>query len=1087
MKFEKIQLDILSSRERNQLVSAGAGSGKTTVMIEKIKDLIVKDNVPISSLLVVTFTVLAANEMKTRLIDKLNKEFETNDDKARILSLIEEIKTASIDTIDGFSSKTIRKYFYELEISPNVEIISDASRDYYMTRAMNKTINNLQINQEKTNIILDLFGGSRRNFDNFKELIINIYHNIINIYDYERFLLKAEQEYINPTQSEKIVLNYIIRRTNSLKQIIRDNFSSCGEMTTKLQTMLDGLEEINSNISLKSNLIILKNINMSTFSSKECNINPNLIDINEGIKDFKSLKLEFEKYGIDENFDIKNIKIVDYFAIFIEVLKNFIENYKDVKEKNHLIDFNDLNRLMLKLLNNDRIREELQNKYRYLFIDEYQDVNPLQDALMSKLIGEETNLFTVGDVKQSIYGFRGASPEWFLNKYDEYKKDKSLGVAFDMNINFRSNPKILSFVNEIFSLIMTKENSGIDYKADAMIDPKRTDILDDKVKVMLVKSVNEESSASGVYSVKEASEEEQSVNSNAEAILVLKTITELIGTKFYDANTMQERILEYKDIAILSRSEKDEDAQDLISLLKESGIPVNTNNKLEVLKSEAVRLILSILKCVSGVADDVDYFASFMALSGLQIDDIVRFRETKQSFREDLLLNKDNENIGLSYQKIEDIRRASFTRTNKELIRYILDDIKVKYYILSRTNGDKQINLIEEFLNKISSIENRLNLNEFIEVIESNISKGTDYNECDNENSITIETIHKSKGLEYPVVILYSASKMFSYLRENDGVNFNVDVGLGVNYYDQTNRIKSYSLTKYAIKLANAEKGRKEEMRLLYVALTRAKNKLFITGKYSSNMFEKGIKKTSYMNTILSCYEGRLVEGDNQFNFCDITFIDDVSLVNNDQSATDLAIECTDFDYKYPNEEKFNVSFKNTVTGLNSTHSQISGFKVKQWLAPETQYEATEDKASIGVHYHKALEKLDLLSNYVQSTHFEDVDYEKIKLAHKVLTKLTIGAKDIKKEADFMMYVPYNELTKSNIHDRVLVQGVVDLLIEYEDKFIIVDYKFSHLPAQILKQRYNEQLNLYKLAVEKAYNKKVEHMYIYSINSGELV
>ena len=410
----------------------------------------------------------------------------------------------------------------------------------------------------------------------------------------------------------------------------------------------------------------------------------------------------------------------------------------------------------------------------------------------------------------------------------------------------------------------------------------------------------------------------------------------------------------------------------------------------------------------------------------------------------------------------------------------------VKNYLLATLFGNKELKLIEQFIASLT-VENSLSLAEFVAVIETNISRGNDYLDMDKEDSVTFETIHKSKGLEYPVVILYNASKTFSYLREHDDITFNANIGLGINDYDTINRTKSLSLPKYAIKIANASKGYKEELRLLYVALTRAKNKLIITGQYSPKQLEEKLKKTSYLNMILSCYQSAIVAGKTDFDLCEFIFFDDVK--NNTVSSTEVVPEI-DFknpDFVYSNDS-FAIPIKNTVTGINSKQSEAQKFSTKAYLTPQVQYQVNEDKAIVGTHYHKALELLDLTQEYQQNTNFDDVDYQKIKMAHSKLSVLAKGAKSIHKETDFMMYLPYNDLVaESRVNEKVLVQGVLDMLIEFEDHFDIVDYKFSNLKADVLKQKYAEQLRLYKLAVENAYGKKVEHMYIYSINTGELI
>ena len=513
-------------------------------------------------------------------------------------------------------------------------------------------------------------------------------------------------------------------------------------------------------------------------------------------------------------------------------------------------------------------------------------------------------------------------------------------------------------------------------------------------------------------------------------------------------------------------------------------MPVNRNNKLEIDRSETIRLVLSILKCVNNTADDVDYLATFLSLTEMTIDDVVSIRDKNISFYENLINNQENEKIKQGFACLEDIRNASFAKSNKELISYILDKHKLRYFLLRKPNGEKELNLLEEFLSKLSVLEDSLGLCEFVEVVESNVDSSTDFVTVDKEDSVTIQTIHKSKGLEYPVVILFNSSKLFAYLRDNDAINFNSNIGFGVDYFDTINRVKMDSLTKFAIRLENNKKGYKEELRLLYVALTRAKNKLIITGTYNGKDLAD-INKTSYTNMLLSCFADQINDDKLERENFELEFVQDLEILETKKENI-REVETYGLDFEYKNQHKFLIPFKNTVTGINNQVSQDKDFKIKNVMSFSAQYDL-EDRAQIGVNYHSALEKLDLINKYEQNSVYEFVDYEKIRLAHEKLNPLVKNSVNIKKEAEFMMYVPYNSIIDSDVEDKVLIQGVVDLIIERENSIDIVDYKFSTLPAKVLKQKYAEQLNLYKMAVEKAYNKKVEHMFIYSINTGELV
>ena len=552
--FVGVQKEILSTHAQNQLVSAGAGSGKTTVMVQKIADLIIEQGVDVKSLLVVTFTVLAAQEMKTRLIDKLNEKLVSSSDKQHILDIIDKVKQASIDTIDGFASKTIKKYFYVLNISPNIEIITDATRDYYLSRAMKQTMDKLSEDSYSINLMLDIFGGNERNLNQLEQLVMTAYNNVINIEDYTKFLNDSKNQYTPNSMCEKVVNEYLVNHILAAKQLIVENYLDADEsVKTLLTNFVEEIDKFNLNNNLKTNLTMLFDLNTSIFDRK---LKGELKDAIGLIKDVVSY---FEKNMIDADFEENYTKITEYFNKFVQILQNFIENYNALKQKNNLVDFNDLNRLMLKLLENEVVKQELNNQYKYIFVDEYQDVNPLQDSLITKLKGKDSLLFTVGDVKQSIYGFRGASPEWFINKYNEYKLDTSKGYAYNMNDNYRTNPLILNFVNEVFCSIMTEKSANIDYKTDGSINPKRGDIVDEKVKILLTPEI-EPAIPTGVYSVKKASGQKSQFDS--EAVMVAEHIRNILKKPFYDANIKAYRPLRFSDIAILSRK-RDENFEKL--------------------------------------------------------------------------------------------------------------------------------------------------------------------------------------------------------------------------------------------------------------------------------------------------------------------------------------------------------------------------------------------------------------------------------------------------------------------------------------------------------------------------------------------
>ena len=382
-KFEKIQQEILDSTEKNQLVSAGAGSGKTTVMIEKIANLILKDKVDIDSILVVTFTVLAAEEMKDRLNKKLISELDNTEDKECILSIIEKLKTASIDTIDGFSSKAIKKYFYELNISPNIEIISDSTRDYYLSKAMKMTFDEFE-KTDMINMLLDFYGGNRRNLENLKELVLNTFYNVINIEDYNQFLVDAENEYIDSRKSEYVVNEYLNRKVFNLSRLIKNEMQDWNSnIKESLKNFVFELDKINKSLSLKTNLIYFNGKNfypLNIYKIKDLRISKKLKDEIEETKlnEINKLLDSSDPQFISSRFINVKIKlnkkgIKNYTRIFINRPKAYkIEDdiYYFYASTNQLFLYFSRFGNSATILNNN----ELKNRLRDFYYEGYKNI-----------------------------------------------------------------------------------------------------------------------------------------------------------------------------------------------------------------------------------------------------------------------------------------------------------------------------------------------------------------------------------------------------------------------------------------------------------------------------------------------------------------------------------------------------------------------------------------------------------------------------------------------------------------------------------------------------------------------------------------
>ena len=1113
--FDKQQQDILDCSEQYQLVSAGAGSGKTTVMIQKITDLLLEGKASTDEILVVTFTNLASIEMRERLVENLTKELSTcttEEEKVRIQTLLDGVETASVDTIDGFCSKMLKKYFYQASLDPEIKIISSFSQEYYINKALDLSIKQFSESHQPELIVLcDIFEKNARSLDALKSNLLKAFDYCVCQKDYDIFLNNILVQYKDLSSPSSVYLNeYICNKINNLITPIIKTIPFLSDYPN-LHSMLDNYTTHLLNI--KSSNCLMDNINLLN-CCPICNFNSC-----KGIKDNSDyervkyyvglLRKTFEELEFLKDLKEENLgKISNHLNAFVELLKQFIHTYADLKHENGVMDFSDLERKMLEILKTEEILQDFHSTYKYIFVDEYQDINPMQDELINTLLGSSANLFLVGDVKQSIYGFRQSTPELFIQTYKDYKQNSDLGSAFDMKINFRSSPKILEFNNEIYSHLMTEKDADIDYAGTSTFEPRNTDFpLGQDVEILVANAdiQPEPSYASGLYSVNTHANPNSKLTAHEiEIYSIINKIKSLVGTEIFNPKTKQNKIVEFSDIAILSRNIT-EPAQDLARALTENNIPININKTTDLKDSEGVNKILSILRVLNFTASDIDYAYLFTSpLVNIDYNELITlYCDHSLSLYNNLqnYINSNNDNLSIKikygFNLCEELRIISSTMNVVELIDTILNKYHLRQHLIASDKGYEELNILDEFLNSLSGEERNLPISKFIDLIEKNLNSSNQIVSRDSINSVTIQSIHASKGLEYPIVILFNCGQNFRYLKDTNDLNFDTDLGVGMQYYDLDARTRQESPTRYAIKLKNMEKAYKEELRLLYVATTRAKNKLIITGCCSEDKLRNEmLEKHNYMNMILSCYYGQIntnsITDEYHFNNCSISIINDISQL--DEVSTSSTKSLSDdnsinvnINFTYPHLQETNISIKNNVTAISRTLNDEYNIAPIKLNLTENLQATNDDLAQIGTAYHNALSTLDYSCPYIYVNEDNDIDENLIKLAYNKISPLAQHCINQFNEKQFMMYIPYKDIyPDSNLDTKILVQGVVDLILEFDDHIILIDYKYSSSPINKLRERYNTQLYLYKLALERAFHKPVTQSLIYSIKTGDL-
>ena len=858
------------------------GSGKTAVLVERIINKIINENIDIDKLLVVTFTNAAASEMRERILDAIYKKIDENPDDDRLQKQVILLNKASICTIDSFCLDVIKNNFYEIDISPNFRIADTA-----------------EINLLKQDVLEEMFEDKYEEHDiNFEELIktYTSYRDdtplkdlILKIYDYiqsnpfpvkwlnektEIFNLKNNLniDFAKTIWGEKILQEIDEELIDNITLLIKakmilSKYPELDKFERTIDSDIEKLEELKNNLdSWDKAFEISKNIKFNKWpSDKKIVFEEKEIAkiIRDSVK--KKMKSKIDKILAFDSKDA-NQDIFEMYNIITKlrnIILEFEQRFSALKKERNILDFNDIEHFALKILlkedeNGNIIPTEVakmyQNRFSEIAIDEYQDSNLVQESILNA-IQKNNNFFMVGDVKQSIYRFRQARPELFLEKYKLYKfkdnkKDED-NLKIQLFKNFRSRKNILDFTNLIFENIMSNVLGDIEYNEEEYLnlgakyeELSKQDFKTEINIINLKESENENEDTildeNGIEETKEILE-----NSEIEARFVSKKIKEIIDShkQIFDLKRKSFRDITFKDIVILLRTTKDIAPiyeKELINL----GMPVFCDSSAEYLDSIEIQTIMSVLKIIDNPLNEIALITVLRSsIGGFTDNDLVQIRlsDKYSNFYYTLKkskINVDNilrNKIEKFLSKIDNWRKEKEYLGLDELIWKIYTETGYYYYVGLMPNGNlRQANLKKLFERakqyESASFKGLFNFIKFIEKLQiSSGDLGSAKLIGENENVIRIMSIHKSKGLEFPVVFLSGTGKQFNFMDLNSNILLHNDMGFGVKYINHEKQIEYDTLSKLAMKNQLLQDTLSEEMRILYVAQTRAKEKLFIT------------------------------------------------------------------------------------------------------------------------------------------------------------------------------------------------------------------------------------------------------------------
>ena len=862
MSLTNEQLLVRDTRGKNMLVSAAAGSGKTFVLVERIISEILddKNGIDIDQILVVTFTTAAAAEMKDRIRRAIDKAILVKGADKRIKSQATLIHSAHIRTIDSFCNWLVNNYFYEIDMDPSFRIGTNGELKMLSENVFSDLLSSyLEEGDADFKLLADAYINGRRT-DALRDMVFNLYEkaisfawvdewfdNALKLYDVESVEELKSSELIN--EIIRITDIYLDSLARKLTKLVGLYSADCDSKDKAIFT--SELNQLNAIISASSYEDKFNAINgadfSERFSSKGSCLNEDELNMAKELRAIykdtvKSLKDDYYSLSLEDMFE-DLVFVKRQAQALIRFTKDYGKALLEEKKNRNIYSFNDIEHMALEILrfkdSNEHEKRpvaiELSSHFKEIMVDEYQDSNELQEQILTA-ISNGRNYFTVGDVKQSIYAFRQASPALFIEKLYSYPTDGTgNSIRIDLDKNFRSRLQVLEFTNKVFAPLMQMDVGGVMYDEKAAL----------KLGDNSFKGAEDEFESEILIATQNTDDMRELDIDNAdtlEALVIGKRIKELMSSGFQvsykDGDARGLRPVKFKDIVILMRGLKGH-SDKFISTLKDMGIAAYIAEEKGFFDREEVATILSMLQVIDNPYNDIPLAAVLHSpMFGLSSESMAKIRASSldTSLYECITAyNSANPAEDLSYfiNLLDKLRDEAVDTPIHEIIEHILEDTKYDIYVKSLSNGKMAAANLNKLIDEAVSFEGSSfkGLSRFVHYIEGLKSYEEDLGLAktvgENDDAVRIMSIHKSKGLEYPVVFLSGCGRTIS--SDSGNICYDKKLGLALNYRNPNTRL-SYKTALYnAVKFRFQTDDRGEYLRILYVALTRAVDKLIIT------------------------------------------------------------------------------------------------------------------------------------------------------------------------------------------------------------------------------------------------------------------
>ena len=1179
VKYTPEQEAVIKLRDCNLLVAAAAGSGKTAVLTQRIIERLCDSENPVSidRILIVTFTQAAAAEMRERIAGALHEQMTANPSDSRLRKQITLLNNAHITTIDSFCLYLLKNHFHDIGLDPAFQIVDENAVKLLMDEVIDSLFaERIALADEEFLTFIEAFTNGW-NLEKAKEKILQI-HKFSQSHPFpEEWVQKciceliSDEEAVERTAWMQMLSEFESTTLSECIQAVKQGLMICdlpdgpSQYRPALESDLTLYEGLKERTDFRAKYIAMTEVDFARLSSKK---NPNQSEENkEAVKalrakakdlltNLKSTMFYAEPSSMKEEYFV-SAKLLRYMLSFALDFSAALEEKK--REKN-VIDFSDMEHKALQVLlrkeQGEYVPTEValayQDYFEEVMVDEYQDSNAVQELLLESISRQTENFgnrFMVGDVKQSIYRFRLAKPEIFMEKYGSYDKKGGVNRRIDLSKNFRSRKEVVDSVNAVFEKLMFKEVGSITYDEDARLYLGAT----------YPETTGQEQRAELLYFDKKKMNDAVSEgilptysNVELEAYMLAKRIHELQG-KFMvtDKKTKELRPARYSDMVILLRVASGVD--DVFKkILTGENIPTHISSRSGYFKTAEIHLLLDYLTLLNNPRQDIPLLAVLHScFGGFSEEEIARIRiagnkdellydslvtygmkeMTGVSEKDEKLILRVREFLGL----LEEFREKAVYMGIHHLLETVIRKFDYENHVSLLPDGEQQRANVRLLVEKAKAFEGTgyAGVFHFVRYIESMKEKEIDFGEAnvlsEDADVVRIITIHKSKGLEFPICFVSGLSKQFRKTDYSDSLLCDDTLGIATDYFDRRSRRVSTTLIKNAIAVKKRVEARGEDMRILYVALTRAKEKLILTGfvndadKMSAKCeFTQSelLKATSFMSL---CVPVVLSEPD---CFVCNEFLPEALIVeqNNEEIKQylrrdyllGLTPQKTFETYSYPHVSLEGLYTKTTVSELKkaayeeAVEASAGLFESKEEEAYVPSFMSVCEESGgtrRGSAYHRVMELLDYAAFLDAEDLKEELDrqfaqmctskmlseewsilVDKAKvlrfLQNPVSRRMGAAMKEGKLycEQPFVLGVEASLLDpKFPSEEQVLIQGVIDVYFEENGELVLLDYKTDRVEnGEELINRYATQLDYYAQALTRLTHKKVSTKILYS-------